>query len=89
MATFLAQTIKFRSLLHQLNKNEFLKLMGKMFDVHQSHLIGTSLFNHFIQSTSNNNDNNHDLQMTKFNDINRSFNPENQSQSNHQQSILN
>ena len=61
MATFLAQTIKFRSLLHQLNKNEFLKLMGKMFDVHQSHLIGTSLFNHFIHSTSNNNDN--DLQI--------------------------
>ena len=55
MATLLAKAIQFRSLLDQLSKSEFLRLMGTIFDEHRTGLFGSALFNHFVQSANHHN----------------------------------
>lgn len=50
MATLLARAINFRSLLDQLDKAEYLRLMSKVFDEHKSELIGMALFSYFTQN---------------------------------------
>ena len=59
MATMLAEAVKFKALIQQLERNEFTRLMGKIYDAHQSDLIGTALFKHLTQN--NNDENMHDL----------------------------
>ena len=57
MTANLASSIKFRSLLSQLSKDEYLTFMSKIFDQNQIEWIGTSLFNYFMKSDTASNQN--------------------------------
>eukprot|EP01084_Bolivina_argentea_P220145 373149_1 len=56
MATMLSNAIKFRSLSHQLTKQEFKEFLNKMIDHNKTNLITTSFFNYFIKNNNCNDD---------------------------------
>ena len=63
MATSLEKGVQFQSMLHELSKNEFIRLMGKIFDEYQANLIGSSLFIHLSRISPNTcQQNMHDLE---------------------------
>ena len=57
MATNLTGSIRFRSLLSQLSKDEYLTFMSKIFDQNLTELIGTSMFNYFMKPDTASNQN--------------------------------
>lgn len=62
MANLLSQGIQFRSLLDRLDRNEFMRLMNRIYDEYQSTLFGASMLSHLTKSSPNVYDQNmHDL----------------------------
>ena len=61
MATTLAKAIKFKKLIKQLSKHEFLQFMAQVYDRDQSDFMSSLVFNHFVRTSSIVNPNADDL----------------------------